>query len=46
LSPRGAFLGLLPNSIALVLLRISKNPAVPCGHVILSKLCLGLASCN
>ena len=44
MSPRDASLALLLTVAALVLLRVSKNPRVPRGNVILIELCLGLVS--
>ena len=44
MSPRDASLALLLTVAALVLLRVSKNPRVPRGNVILFELCLGLVS--
>jgi len=43
-SPGDAVLALLFTAAALVLLRVSKNPKVPRGNVILLELCLGLVS--
>ena len=44
MSPRDAVLALLFTVAALVLLRVSKNPNVPRGNVVLIELCIGLAS--
>jgi hypothetical protein len=41
-----AVLALLLTTIALVLLRVSKNPKVSRGNVVLVELCLGLASAS
>jgi hypothetical protein len=42
--PGDAVLALLFTAAALVLLRVSKNPKVPRGNVVLLELCLGLVS--
>jgi hypothetical protein len=44
MSSRDAFLALLLTVVALGLLRVSKNPKVPRGNLILIELCLGLVS--
>ena len=42
--PAHAWPALLLTIIALVLLRVSKNPKVPRGNAVLVDLCLGLVS--